>query len=167
MHLRAARFTRTMRQWRKQQGFTIIELVVVVAIVAILASVALPVVRFSLRHGKENQLRDRLQHFTLAIDRYQQLRSKNLIKEQVAILQGTYPKTLEELTKPINLIDGKTMVLLRERDLIDPMTGKPDWQTSSSTDDPDRSDTNGDNVYDVHSKSTALALDGRTHYNEW
>ncbi len=57
--------------------------------------------------------------------------------------------------------------LLRERDLIDPMTGKNEWTTLSDNDDPDTSQTNGDNVFEVHSKSTALSLDGKTHYNEW
>ena len=37
----------------------------------------------------------------------------------------------------------------------------------SPRNDPDTSMTNGDNVFEVHSTSTALALDGKTHYNEW
>jgi hypothetical protein len=57
--------------------------------------------------------------------------------------------------------------LLRERDLIDPMTGKPEWTTLSSDDDPDTTSSNNNNVYEIHSKSTAPALDGKTHYNEW
>jgi general secretion pathway protein G len=47
------------------------------------------------------------------------------------------------------------------------MTGKPDWNTLSSDDDPDTQSGNGNNVYEIHSKSTAPALDGKTHYNEW
>jgi hypothetical protein len=57
--------------------------------------------------------------------------------------------------------------LLRERDLIDPMTGKPEWNTLSTDDDPDTQSGNEKNVYEIHSKSTAPALDGKTHYNEW
>jgi hypothetical protein len=47
------------------------------------------------------------------------------------------------------------------------MTGKSDWTIRSSTDDPDTVSTNGDNVFDVHSTSTAMSLNGRTRYNEW
>jgi hypothetical protein len=90
-----------------------------------------------------------------------------VIKEPQAPGQGPYPKTLEELTKPIELIDGKKLLFLRKHDLIDPMTGRSEWRTVSSTDDPDSSSSNDDNVWDVHSKSTAPALDGKTHYNEW
>ena len=59
------------------------------------------------------------------------------------------------------------MRLLRERDLIDPMTGKPEWNTLTSDDDPDTTSGGDKNVYEIHSKSTARALDGKTHYNEW
>ncbi|HEX6179358.1 MAG TPA: hypothetical protein VF057_13430, partial [Thermoanaerobaculia bacterium] len=78
-----------------------------------------------------------------------------------------YPKDLEALLEGVKMSDGRTIKLIRERDLIDPMTGRNDWTTLSTTDDPDTSMSNGDNVYEVHSKSTALALDGKTHYNEW
>ncbi|MGH9423746.1 MAG: hypothetical protein ACRD3J_27475, partial [Thermoanaerobaculia bacterium] len=64
-------------------------------------------------------------------------------------------------------IDGKKVMLLSKRDLIDPMTGRSEWDTVSNTDDLDSVSTNEDNVWDIHSKSTAPALDGKTHYNEW
>ena len=82
--------------------------------------------------------------------------------------QGTVAENLEELTKPIELNSGQTVRLLRERDLIDPMTGKPEWNTLSTDDEPDTHDrATAKNVYEIHSKSTAPALDGKTHYNEW
>jgi hypothetical protein len=78
-----------------------------------------------------------------------------------------YPKDLEELLKGVQMSDGKTVRLIRERDLIDPMTGRNEWITLSTTDDPDTSMTDGNNVFEVHSTSTALSLDGKTRYNEW
>ena len=81
--------------------------------------------------------------------------------------QGTYPKNLEELTKPIELNNGNFVRFLRERDMIDPMTGKADWIVLGLNDDPDKTDSNTEQVFEIHSRSTALALDGKTHYNEW
>lgn len=156
---------------RRSGGFTIAELITVVAIIAILASIALPVARFGLRRQKEIELRDRLRKITDAIDRYHDLMTMqqgNLRPAQMQALGSEgYPKNLEELLKGVTMSDGKTTRLLRERDLIDPMTGRNEWITLSTTDDPDSSFTNGDNVYEVHSTSTALSLDGKTHYNEW
>ncbi len=154
-----------------RRGFTVAELITVVAVIMILASMALPVLSFGIRRQKELDLRARLRRITDAIDRYHDLRlaaAPNNIKKPPDVTQDTYPKDLDELTKPIELNNGKFIRLLRERDLIDPMTGKSEWTILSSSQAPDESSVgSADNVFEVHSKSTALALDGKTHYNEW
>jgi general secretion pathway protein G len=157
---------------KRSQGFTVAELITVVAIVGILASVALPLANFGFRRQKEIELHERLRRITEAIDRYHELRALPAgnaggIKEPPSLEQGPWPKELEELTKPIELNSGQKVRLLRDRDLIDPMTGKKEWNTLSADDDPDSSGGGGKNVYEIHSKSTAPALDGKTHYNEW
>jgi general secretion pathway protein G len=157
---------------RKRNGFTIAELITVVAIIGILASVAVPIANFGIRRQKEVELRERLRRITDAIDRYHDLRSQPAnsptgMKKPPDIGQKDYPKDLEELTKPIELNNGNFVRLLRERDLIDPMTRKNDWITLGLNDDPDASSSNSEQVFEVHSSSTALALDGKTHYNEW
>jgi general secretion pathway protein G len=158
---------------KRNSGFTVAELITVVAIVGILASVALPLANFGIRRQKEMELHERLRKITEAIDRYHELRAPTqtlpggAIKDPLNVDQGPWPKTLEDLTKPIELISGQKIRLLRPRDLIDPMTGKAEWNTLSSDDDPDTTSGNEKNVYEIHSKSTAPALDGKTHYNEW
>ncbi|HEV7242012.1 MAG TPA: prepilin-type N-terminal cleavage/methylation domain-containing protein [Thermoanaerobaculia bacterium] len=169
-------------------GFTIAELVTVVAIIAILSAIALPVARFGIRRQKEIELKDRLRKITDAIDKYHDLMimgqvgqpqpggqpgappgAVNMVRpaQMQALGSDGYPKDLEELLKGVKMSDGRTIRLLRERDLIDPMTNRNEWITLSTTDDPDTSMSNGDNVFEVHSTSTALSLDGKTHYNEW
>ena len=155
---------------RNSSGFTIAELITVCAIIAILAAVAMPVASFGFRRQREIELRERLRKITDSIDRYHDLMTMQgpvRPAQMQALGSDGYPKELDELVKGVKMSDGKVIKLLRERDLIDPMTGKSEWNTLSTTDDPDTISSDDANVYEVHSTSTALSLDGKTHYNEW
>jgi general secretion pathway protein G len=151
----------------RRNGFTIAELVVVVAIIGLLATLVLPVARFGIKRQKEIELRDRIRKITGAIDQYHYYKTKNLLKDPGDVTQGEYPKELEVLVEGFELVDGRKIKLLRERDLVDPMTGLKEWDTRSSTDEADSSFSDENNVFDVRSKSSAMSLDGKTRYNEW
>lgn len=161
-------------------GFSVAELIVVVAIVGILASVALPVARFSIRRQKEIELRDRLRKITDAIDRYHDLMTMQQGNVRAAQMQALgsdgYPKDFDELLKGVTMSDGKTVRLIRERDLTDPMTGRKEWNVLAVDDDPESAFSNtcsvggsctGKSIFEIHSTSTAMSLDGKTRYNEW
>jgi general secretion pathway protein G len=165
----------------RSRGFTIAELITVVAIIAILSAVAMPVARFSMRRQKELELRDRLRKITDAIDRYHDVmtltaNSPKRPAQMQALGSDGYPKDFEELVKGIEMSDRSTMRFIRARDLVDPMTGRAEWSVKALNDDPESSFTtvckadescSADNIFEVHSTSTALSLDGKTHYNEW
>lgn len=163
-----SRFAITVR--RNENGFTIAELITVCAIVAILASVALPVARFGMRRQKEIELRDRLRRVTEGIDRYHEMITAppgpNAPAQMQALGSEGYPKDLDELLEGVKLAGDKTVRFVRERDLTDPMTGER-FDTRSTSDAPDASNSDNKNVFEVRSKSTALSLDGKTRYNEW
>jgi general secretion pathway protein G len=153
---------------RLQGGFSIAELITVMAIIGILAAMALPVAKVGIRRQKEIELRVSLRKITAAIDLYHDLRVHGLLKDPPHLGQGEYPRALEELVKGVELTPAGTRVrFLRKRELIDPLTGRNEWRTLSDTDDPDTQTTDGNNVFEVHSTSAQLSLDGKTHYSDW
>lgn len=145
-----------------EAGLTLIELIVTVTIVAILAGIAIPVARFQVRREKERELRRDLWEMRAAIDHYKDAADKGAFQIKADSLG--YPPDLDTLVNGVD-VQGKKVRFLR-RVPIDPMTGTAEWGLRSNQDDPDSDSFGGQNVFDVHSKSTATALDG-TKYSTW
>jgi general secretion pathway protein G len=147
---------------RGEAGLTLVELIVTVAILAIVASAAVPVARFQVKREKERELRYDLWRMRDAIDHYKDAADKNLFQTKVDS-QG-YPPDLQTLVDGVD-VQGKKVRFLR-RIPIDPMTGKDDWGLRSMQDDPTSDSWGGQSVFDVYSKSDDTALDG-TKYSDW
>ncbi len=164
----------TMARWRQRRrsgesGFTFIELVVSTAILAILASGAIPLARVSMKRTREAELHRALREMRTAIDKFKDAADQQIISplELQAGADG-YPKDLQQLVDGVALnndASGKKMRFLR-RIPIDPMTGQAEWRFRAYGDDAKSTVWGGGNVYDVMSKSEGTALDG-TKYKEW
>ncbi len=156
------RDARKEEMWPANAGLTLIELIVVVTILSILAMAAVPIARFEVKRRKEKQLRSDLWEMRRAIDAYKD--AADLGGIQVKPDSNGYPPDLDTLVTGVDIQD-KHMRFLRAVPQ-DPMTKSNDWGLRSNQDDADADTFGGQNVYDVHSKSTDTALDG-TKYNTW
>jgi general secretion pathway protein G len=124
-------------------GFTLIELMIVISLIAILVAIAVPNYNQSLLRAKESVLRQDLFQLRSLISQY------TLDKQKA-------PQALDDLVQAgyIKQIPN------------DPTTGKPDWtvdQEENTIMDPSQTDTG---INDVHSSSTGMGTDG-TAYNTW
>ena len=135
---------RTVRAGRKGEGgFTLVELMIVMAIIMILATIAIPIYVRTLQRAKEATLREDLHTMRTAIDSY------TVDKEKA-------PETLDDLVQAGYL---KSIP-------VDPITSSSEtWMTGMSDTMTDINETQG-GLDDVHSGSQALASDGTT-YNTW
>jgi general secretion pathway protein G len=228
-------------------GFSLIELVITISVLAILTLGVIPLVQVSVKRQKEQQLHEALREMREAIDQFHreavagaQLQATqqpgqttgsagttaqqeqagrpqtnpqnpqqgagvpNIFNDprvRVAITDQTifttdnpdrYPPDLDTLVKGVNVLpiatagglgrrgnlnysateaasddsqQPKTKVYLR-RIPVDPMTGKADWEFRSCYDASDASTWGGENIFDVHSKSEGVALNGEK-YRDW
>ncbi|HJW13800.1 MAG TPA: type II secretion system protein [Thermoanaerobaculia bacterium] len=151
--------------FRRQRGFTIVELAVVAAMIAILTAMVVPVARYTVKRQDEIELRYQLRLMRDAIDKYKQYSDLGLIPPQIGT-EG-YPPDLNTLVEGVTLVGqvDKKQKFLR-RIPTDPMTKKPEWGMRSFQDDPDSIAWGGQNVYDVFSLSDLRAIDG-TSYKDW
>ena len=145
-----------------EAGLTLVELIIVVTILGILASAAVPMARFQVKRTKERELRQDLWEMRRAIDMYKDVADKGLIQTKAD--SNNYPPDLQTLVDGVE-IQTKKMRFLRNVP-VDPMTKNADWGLRSNQDEPDSTSFGGQDVFDVYSKSDGTALDG-SKYNTW
>lgn len=154
---------------RGAAGYTFVELLIVVTLLLILASAAMPLARVSVRRQKEAELRIALREVRTAIDRYKDAVDRGIIGgTYVRAGSEGYPpdlKTLVEGVPMANDASGRRFKTLR-RIPLDPITNSTDWGLRSYQDRPDATSWGGQNVFDIYSKATGKGLDG-TPYRQW
>jgi general secretion pathway protein G len=144
-------------------GFTLIELVVAVAIVAVLASAALPLNELVVQRAKEQDLRRALREMRAAIDAYKQASDEGRIVRRLG--ESGYPKRLEELAQGVE--DQKSprreRIYFLRRIPEDPF-GLP-WGKRSYASPPE-DPREGEDVFDVYSMAPGKGINGKA-YRDW
>jgi general secretion pathway protein G len=151
------------RRKSREAGLTLLELIIACALLLILASAAVPLVRITVVRSREAELRRDLREIRNAIDRYKDM--ADTLAFQTEVGSNGYPPDLDTLVKGVTIAGNRHIRFLR-RIPVDPMTGRAEWGLRSVQDDPDSTSWGGDNVFDVYSTSQATALDG-SKYSEW
>jgi len=153
------------------KGFTLIELVVAVAIVAILAAAALPMNELVVQRAKEQDLRRALRDIRTAIDAHKQASDEGRIVKKQG--ESGYPKKLEELAEGVE--DQKSpkrdKIYFLRRIPRDPLatdsalSDAATWAKRSYASPPDEP-REGEDVFDVYTTATGKGINGRP-YREW
>lgn len=155
---------------RPKRGFTIIEMMVVMAVLGILATAAMPLVEMTARRNKERELKQAVWEIRRAIDAYKVAIDTGHI---VKIVGATpYPPSLSVLTAGVpdaSSPDNQTIYLLRRipRDPFAPadVPAEQSWglrSYASSAEEP----KSGDDVFDVYSTSDGVGMNG-VPYRLW
>ncbi|NOU26025.1 MAG: type II secretion system protein [Methylotenera sp.] len=156
--------------YAKVKGFTFIELMATLIILAVLASVAVPLVQVNMQRSKEQRLNESLRQIREAIDAYKKASDEGHIKKSAD--ESGYPSTLSVLVDGVEDIkDPKRRKIYFLRKLpVDPTldeikAGEENWgkrSYQSAYDDPKE----GDDVFDVYSTSSGAGLNG-VPYRDW
>jgi len=156
----------------RQNGFTILELIIVIMILSVLTTAAVPMVRNSVKRERESELRLALRQLRKAIDDYKRFNDMSggaAIPIELRTPSG-YPKELKTLVEgftPANVVGtSQNRIRFLRKIPVDPMTGDSEWGMRSYKDKPDSTEWGGDDIYDVYSKSNDKALNG-TLYKNW
>ena len=150
-------------------GYTFIELLVVVSILFVLASAAMPLAQVASQRQREIELRRDLREMRTAIDKFKDAVDMGLIPAtEIRTGSEGYPPALETLVEGVTVANdasGRKLKFLR-RIPIDPLTNSTDWGLRAYQDRPDAFAWGGQSVYDVYTKASGTGLDG-TKYKDW
>jgi len=163
--------SRVTRHGSRPRGFTLIELVITLAIVALLASVAMPLASLSAQRGKEQELRTALRTMREAIDAYKKAFDEGRIARKVD--QTGYPPSLEVLVEGVTDArdpKGGKIYFLRSVPR-DPFAGSARAQSGQawglrSYESTHESPQAGRDVFDIYSLNQGTGLNG-VAYKEW
>ena len=155
----------------RQQGFSFIELMITLAIMATLAMVAVPMAQVALQRAKEQQLRSALIEVREAIDAYKRASDNGRIK--LSLGASGYPKKLEELVEgvPDQRSPSKQNIYFLRRLPRDPFqpreagSATDSWSKRAYASPPDNPGE-GEDVFDVASRSDKVGLNGIA-LNQW
>jgi general secretion pathway protein G len=155
----------------RARGFTLIELVITLAVIGLLVSAALPLAQLVAKREKESELRAALREIRAGIDAYKMAADTGHIEKEIE--KTGYPPDLKSLyagVRDLTSVNNLNLYFLRRipRDPFFPDGAVPAEETwglrsyASPPDDPQP----GDDVYDVHSLATDKGLNG-VPYREW
>lgn len=158
-----------MRQWRR--GFTLVEMLITLAILGLLAGLAVPTLELVSKRQKEQELRSALRDIRQAIDAYKKAADDGKVARKAD--ESGYPPRLESLFQGVQdvSVPQKKLIFFMRRLPRDPFYPDPSvpaaetWGKRSYDSDWDKP-REGKDVYDVYSYSPDTALDG-TRYRDW
>lgn len=159
---------------KRQFGLTLVELIVVLAVLSILAAAALPFAEVTIQRSNEYELKQALREIRMAIDEFHSDWLNGRISQASdAASEYGYPVSLEVLVQGVELSGVSTSRRYYLRRIpYDPFADKmkppeEQWVLRSYSDAPDSIiNWGGEDVYDVYSSSQQEALDG-TMLQDW
>ncbi len=165
-----------MHMLKKISGFTLIELIITLAIISILASAAMPMLKMTVQRTKENELKQHLRQMRDAIDAYKKASDEGRIKKNID--DTGYPPNLDILVEGVQDAKSpkKNIIKFLRKVPVDPFLSQESvtgeslksiemWGIRSYASDANEPKS-GEDVYDIYSLSPNVGSNG-IPYAKW